>query len=214
MKRVLCGLVMSLVAVLSCVGSASASTGQVFHSTFNGTFAEAQWYTFTTTANTSTYINPSRAPSGQEQLFLDQLTENYSPAGDFLGATDTSALVTSGFSFTIDSRTLDTASVTGTSIPAQTCTFDANFNLIGCSDTAIDASANWTGQGPVNKSVSGDHFHTFGFTATDHFSGTSRFATATGNIGGLTLGMGDFAFGDIGKVHSGSVTICIGTNCG
>jgi hypothetical protein len=211
---VLGGLVMSLVAILTCVGSASAATSQTLHSTFSGNFAEAEWYTFSPTAATDTYINPSRSASGKEQLFLDQYTQYSDSGGAFAGATDTSAQVTSGFSFTIDARTFDTASVDGTNIPAQTCTWDANGNLTGCTDTTIDVSADWTGQGPVNKSVSGDHFHTSGFTATDHFSGTSRFATATGTIGGLTLGMDDFAFGDIGTTHSGSVTICVGTTCG
>jgi hypothetical protein len=204
---------MSLVAMLSCVGPASASPGQTFHVRFNGTFAEAAWETSTASTITDTYINPSRTSNGQLQLFVDQFTQTVDQSGAFQGATDTSALVTSGFAFTIDSGKFNTASVSGTNIPAQTCTYDANFNLIGCTDTTIDASTNWTGQGPVTQSVTSDHFHTHGFTENDHFSGKSRGATATGTIGGLTLGSGDLAFADLGTTHSGSVVICVGATC-
>jgi hypothetical protein len=214
MKRVFVALIAALFTVaLGSVGSASASTAQTFHFRFNGTFAEAEWFASTATTATDTYINPSRTTNGQQQLFIDQFTANYDSNGNFVGATDTSAFVTSGFSFTINSKTFDTAAVNGTGIPAQTCTFDANFNLTGCSDTTIDASASWTGQGSVTRSVFGDHFHTFGFTETDHFSGTNRIATATGTIGGLTLTIADNAFADMGTTHSGSVDICLGGTC-
>jgi len=213
MKLVLAGLVTALVAMLSCAGSASASPAQTFHFHFNGTFAEALWETSTATTITDTYINPARTSKGQQELFLDQFTQTVDQNGAFQGATDTFADVTSGFSFTIDSSKFNTASVSGTNIPAQTCTYDANFDLIGCTDTTINASADWTGQGPLTQSVSSDHFHTHGFTASDHFSGKSRDATAAGTIGGLTLGTADLQFADLGKANSGSVIICIGTSC-
>jgi len=213
MKLFLAGLVTALVAMLIGVGSASASPAQTFHFHFNGTFAEALWETSTATTITDTDIQASRTRTGQQELFLDQFTQTVDQNGTFQGATDTFADVTSGFSFTIDSNKFNTASVSGTNIPAQTCTYDANFDLIGCTDTTIDASADWTGQGPVTQSVSGDHFHTHGFSATDHFSGKSRDATATGSIGGLTLGTGDLQFADLGNANSGSVSVCIGTSC-
>jgi hypothetical protein len=213
MRRIIIGFAAVIAAALSITAVASASPAQAFHFKFNGVFAEALWETSTASTITDTYISPSRTTNGQQQLFLDQFTQTVDQNGAFEGATDTSALVTSGFSFTINSSTFDTASVSGTNIPAQTCTFDANFDLIGCTDTTIDASAAWTGQGPVTQSVSGDHFHTFGFTETDHFSGKSREATASGTIGGLTLSTGDLVFADLGTARSGSVFVCTGANC-
>jgi hypothetical protein len=69
------------------------------------------------------------------------------------GYTDTSADVTSGFAFTIN-KNLTSARASGSNLPATTCTFDANFNLIGCTDTTIDVSADWTGQGPLGHGTS------------------------------------------------------------
>src|SRR5437870_2882828 len=212
-RRLAIGLAVMLAAVLAFSGTATAAPAQTSHFHFNGSFAEALWFTSTSTSSTDTYINSSRRLSGQMELFVDQFTQNYDTNGNFTGATETSADVTSGFSFTIDNGRLSTASVSGTGLPAQTCTYDADFNLVGCSDTTIDASANWTGEGNIFRGESNDHFHTFGFTLSEHFSGSSRSATATGTIGGLALGTGDLAFADLGKVNAGSVTICMGSSC-
>ena len=208
MRRVLLGLTVMALTVLTVAGAANAAPGQVTQFRFKGSFAEAAW----STSSTDTYVNVSQSTQGSE-LFIDQFTANFDASGNFTGETDTSADVTSGFSFAIEKRSLASASVSGSGLPATTCTFDANFNLIGCTATTIDATAAWTGQGPITRGVSNDHFKSDGFSERDHFNGTDRNATATGTIAGLTLTASDLEFADLGTTNAGSTTICIGSSC-
>jgi hypothetical protein len=146
------------------------------------------------------------------ELFVDQLTFDLDANGDITGATDTQADVTSAFSFGLR-QPLASASLSGSGLPAKTCTFDANFGLISCSDTTIDATATWTGQGPISREVTNQRFKSGGFGETLHFNGTSRAATATGTIGGLTLTASDPQFTSLSTTKSGLIAICIGTSC-
>jgi hypothetical protein len=211
MRRALFGLAVMSLAALALAGPAAAASGQVTQERFHGTFATAGWLSSTATSITSTFVNVSKAKQGSE-LFVDQFTSTMDANGNFTGATDTSADVTSGFSFALQ-QPLASASLTGSSLPATACTFDANFNLVGCSATTIDVAATWTGQGPISRGVQNDHFKTDGFSVTDHFNGTDRNATATGTIGGLTLSASDFEFGDLGTTKSGTITVCVGSSC-
>ncbi len=211
MRRALIGLAVTMFTVLALAGPASAASGQVTQFRFHGTFAEAFWFTSSATSSTDTFVNVTKSMQGSE-LFVDQFTANFDANGNFTGATDTFADVTSGFSFAID-HALTSASTSGSGLPATTCTFDANFNLIGCSATTIDVNVTWTGQGPISRSVFNDHFKSDGFSETDHFNGTDRAATATGTIGGLTLGASELQFADLGTANSGTITVCIGTSC-
>ena len=118
----------------------------------------------------------------------------------------------SGFSFTLR-QPLASASLSGSGLPATTCTFDANFNTIGCSATTIDVSVTWTGQGAITRGRFNEHFKNGGFSEIDHFSGTNRHAVATGTVGGLTLSASELQFADLATLKSGTVTICIGNSC-
>lgn len=211
MRRALTGLAATAFTVLALAGPASAASGQVTQVQFHGMFAAAIWVTSSATSVTVTDINVSKSNQGSE-LFVDQFTENLDANGNVTGATDTSADVTSGFSFTI-SQPLASASTSGSGLPATTCTFDANFNLIGCSPTTIDVAAAWTGQGPTLRFVFNQHFKIDGFSEIDHHNGTDRAATATGSIGGLTLTASELVFADLGTAHSGQITVCIGGSC-
>ena len=67
--------------------------------------------------------------------------------------TCTAGQTTSGFSYTLDATGLTHASVRKTGIPGQTCSTDANGQLIGqCKPAAISVKATWTGQGPITYS--------------------------------------------------------------
>jgi len=211
MRRALLGLAVTALAVLAFAGPAGAATGQVTHFRFSGTSADAFWFTSTATSRTDTSVFVSKSKQGSE-LFADQFTATFDSSGNFTGATDTSAEVTSGFSFTL-LQPLDSASLSGLGVPGQTCTFDANFNLIGCTATTIDVTVAWTGQGPISRSVFNDHFKSDGFSETDHFNGTFRIATATGTFNGSTLTAGDLQFAFLATDSSGTVTVCIGTSC-
>jgi hypothetical protein len=179
---------------------------------FHGTFADAFWFTSSATSFTATSVNVSTSMRGSE-LIVDQLIGNLDANGNFAGGTDTSADVTSGFLFTIQKSQLASAEASGSGLPAETCTIDANGNPVSCTATTIDVNANWTGQGPISRSVSDRHFKTNGFSENDHFNGTDRAATATGTIGGLTLSASDLQFADLGSANSGTITLCKGTGC-
>jgi len=210
MRRALIGLAVTAFTVLALAGPASAAPAQVTHLRFSGAFADAVWTTSSATSFTNTFINVSKSNQGS-QLVVSQFIENLDANGNPTGLTITSAVVTSGFSFTI-SQSLASASTSGSGLPATTCTFDANFNLIGCDPTTIDVAAAWTGQGPITRGVFNDHFKSDGFSVTDHFNGTQRDATATGTIGGLTLTASE-GEGELGTANSGTTTVCIGTSC-
>ena len=100
MRRALLGLAVTTFTVLALAGPASAAPGQVTQVRFHGTFAEAHWFTSSATSSTDTFVNVSKSMQGSE-LFVDQFTANFDANGNFTGATDTSADVTSGFSFAI-----------------------------------------------------------------------------------------------------------------
>jgi hypothetical protein len=221
MRRALLALAVTAFTVLALAGPTSAASGQVTASaassqvmrfSFHGAFADALWQTSSATSFTDTFVNVSKSLQGSE-LFVDQFTANFDANGNFTGATDTSADVTSGFSFAIDKALLRSASVSGSGLSAMTCTFDANFDLIGCSATTIDVTATWTGQGPISRGVFNDHFKSDGFSATDHFNGTDRAATATGTFNGNTLSASDLQFANLGTANAGTTIVCIGTSC-
>jgi hypothetical protein len=211
MRRALLGLAVTALAVLAFAGPAGAATGQVTHFRFSGTSAEALWFAGTATSSTATSVDVSKSKQGSE-LFADQFTVTFDSSGNVTGATDTSADVTSGFSFALQ-QPLASASVSGLGLAGQTCTFDANFNLIGCTAATIDVTAAWTGQGPISRGVFNDHLKSDGFSETDHFHGTARDATATGTFTGSTLTAGDLQFADLATNSFGAVTVCIGTSC-
>lgn len=211
MRRALLALAAAAFTLLALAGPASAAPGQVTQFRFSGTFADADWFTSSATSFTETYVTVSESRQGSE-LFVDQVTYTFDTNGNFTGATVTVADVTSGFSFTVR-QPLASASLSGSGLPATTCTYDANFNLIGCTATSIDVTAAWTGQGPITRGVSTDHFKSDGFSETDHSNGTHRAATATGTFNGNTLSASQLQFANLGTTRSGTTTICIGTSC-
>jgi hypothetical protein len=211
MRRVLIMMAVSAIAVLTSAGTANAARGQTFHLSFHGKFAEALWETSTPNTVTDTYTIAQSSKAGDE-LFVDQFTEAFDAQGNFTGATDTFADVTSGFSFGLAAR-LKSAQVSAGGIPATSCTYDQDFNLIGCSDTTLSEDASWTGVGPIAHETFHDHFRSDGFSENDHFNGTARNATATGTIGGISLSTDSLAFADMGTAKSGSSFLCIGNSC-
>ena len=198
---------MTALTVLAFAGPAGAASGQVTQFRFHGTFADAFW----STSSTLTSLSVSKAKQGSE-LIVDQFIVNTDANGNITGATDTSADVTSGFSFAIH-QPLASASTSASGLPATACTFDANLNLIGCSPTTIDLTATWTGQGPIVRGVTNSRFKIDGISETDHFNGTLRTATATGTVAGLTLNESESQASDLGVTNSAVISRCIGLSC-
>ena len=206
MRRLILGMIVAVVGLLAFVSSAGAAAGQTTHFRFHGNFAEADWFVSTSTTFTDTTFNVSQSKDGKE-LFVERFVATQS------GATDTVVDVTSGFSFSIDTKKLDTATVSGSSLPATRCTYDVNGNLIGCSHVRVSFQATLTGQGPISRGTSNDHFKSDGFSVTDHFNGTDRGAIATGSFAGIALRARQLEFADLGHTNEGSVFICKGTGC-
>jgi len=196
-----------LVALAGGVSSATAASGQTFHFRVNGSFAQAFWETQTSSSITETFVYAESDRPGPAFLFLDEFTENYDSNGNFIGATDIFGETDSGVSFA--SRGGLASASASASVPTTTCTYDANFNQIGCVDSGnVDVSADWTGQGPIARGTFNQNFHQNGFHEVDHFNGTDRQASASATVGGTSLGTGDLVFADLGTAKSGSLVVC------
>jgi hypothetical protein len=208
MRRITLLLVLSaLVALGGGSSTAAAAPAETFHFQFNGSFAEALWETQTSSSFTDTFVFAQKDKRGNALLFLDEFTENFDSNGNFTGATDVFGEADSGVSFSVAGQ-LSSATASAT-VPVTSCSYDADFNLIGCSDAGtVDVSANWTGEGPIARGTFNQNFHQDGFHEVDHFTGTDRQATATATVDGTSLGTGDLLFADLGTAVSGTVIIC------
>jgi hypothetical protein len=208
MRRIALYLVLfALVALAGGSSTAAAAPAETFRFSFNGYFAQALWYTQTSSSDTYTFVFAQKDRHGNTLLFLDEFTEYYDSSGNFTGATDVYGEADSGVSFSI-STSLASATASAT-VPVTSCSYDADFNLIGCSDAGtVDVSANWTGEGPIARGTFTDNFRQDGFHEVDHFTGSDRQATATATVDGTSLGTGDLLFADLGTAVSGSVIIC------
>jgi hypothetical protein len=208
MRRItLCLFLTALIALAGSGGRAGAAPGQSLHFSFNGSFAEALWETQTPTSTTDTFVFAQQPKHGAALLDLDVFTANFDAGGNFIGATDVFGEADSGVSFS-SSNSLASAAASA-AVPVTSCSYDADFNLIGCSDAGtLDVSANWTGEGPIARGTFINNFHQDGFHEVDHFTGTDRQATATSTVGGTSLGTGDLLFADLGTSVSGTVIIC------
>lgn len=208
MRRIALSVVLFVVvALVGGSSTAAAAPTQTVRFQFNGSFAEALWETQTSSSFTDTFVFVQKDRRGSASLFLDQFTANFDNNGNFTGATDVSGEADSGVSFS-SSRSLSSA-MASASVPVTSCTYDANGDLIGCSDAGmIDVSASWTGEGPIARGTFNDNFHQDGFHEVDHFTGTDRQATASATVDGISLGTGDLQFADLGTALSGTVIIC------
>ncbi len=200
-------LVSALAMALSAGPAVAAAT--ITHIAFHGRSAEALWRLGDASSFTETYLNVTKMPTGQE-LSVGQVTENYDSEGAFTGAVGTSTRVTAGFSFTIDASQLSSAQVTASDLPATTCNYDTNYDLIGCVDSTIDVDVSWTATGEATRGILHEHVRNGGIMVTVHLEGTFREATASGVVGGISQTVNDLVFADLSRVVSGETDICIG----
>lgn len=211
MRRLLTGLAVAALTVLALAGPASAARGQVTVFRFKGTFAAAEWFSSSATNFTDTAVEVSQSRGASPVLNVFQLKGNLDADGNSTGGTETFVdAARSGFSFAIDATKLASASVSGPGLPATTCTVNADDTVSDCTSTTLDVNVAWTGEGPITRHVSNDHFHADGFTSNTHFRGTSRAATATGAVGGVTLSAADVLFAQLGTEGEGTIQLCIG----
>jgi hypothetical protein len=194
------------VLVAICVtASASAATSQ--HYRFHGTSAVAEWFRPTSTGGVFAYLEADQTNKGHD-LFADLV--RFTDAGAYV---ETTVQVTGGFSFSIDSKDLTTASVSASGVPARRCRYDDNGERLGCNSTTVSLSAHWNGVGSIGRDTFNDHFSQDGFKETFHSNGISRNARASGTIAGTSFSAADLDFAFLSKSNTSDVTICHGTNC-
>ncbi|HET6847955.1 MAG TPA: hypothetical protein VFH74_03790 [Gaiellales bacterium] len=201
---VVAGVVAGL-AVFS--GSGSAATGQVTHVRLRGDFAEAMWTTGSGRLVTQWLVN---AEFGD--LSVDEYVIQIGPSGEFMGATDTTAEVTSGFSFTRSGR-FASAELSAHNLPAQTCTLDANGGVTGCRSSTISAVVSWSGTGAIVKQVAHDRSRYGQFTKNSHLNLVGRLATATGTVGGTQLSEAALDDAALGYAKAGELDLCVHNSC-
>ena len=158
--------------------AANANPGQVIHIRFVGPMGDAAWDTGPGPNATSTLVLAE--PS---QLIVDQATGTEDTDGVITNGTDTSADVTSGFSFTIDKAQLTTASLSASGIPATSCAIDGIGNDTNCTPTTIDLTVAWTSLGPIQHVTTQNLHQSFGDTIENlHMNGTLRLGNAIGTF--------------------------------
>jgi hypothetical protein len=193
-------------AVLGFATPASAAT--VTH-LLNHTFTVgAEWKTFTNTSFSDTMVFAVAGTPRQMVLFVDQLTT------DFVNfQTETTAFVTSGF--TLTHTALNTATLSASGVPATACTIEFDTNQTTCSDTTVDLSATWTGQGAIEHDTFNSHFRIPGqFSEVSHQAGQARLATAAGVVNGVTVTfVADLDEATMEKGTGGIIIICTGAGC-
>jgi hypothetical protein len=193
------------VAVLGFATPVSAAT--VTHSLDHTFTVGADWQTSTNTSFSDTQVSAVTGTPGQTVLFVDQLTTFAN------SSTETTAFVTSGF--TLTHTALNTATLSASGIPATACTIDFVTNQTTCSNTTIDLSATWTGQGAIGHDTITSHFRVPGqFSEISHAAGQSRLATAAGVVIGVTVTFVadlDEATMEVGS--GGDIFICTGASC-
>ncbi|MBO0824927.1 MAG: hypothetical protein J2P27_13880 [Actinobacteria bacterium] len=197
---------MTTFALFASAGAASAAPGQVFKLKVVGGFADAGWFStnIDNTVQVSTFVQVD-----QTQLFIDQFTTNFDADGNFTGGTDTFTDVTEGYSFSSDGIKMTTGSLSGSGIPATTCDVDANFNDTNCTDTTMDLTVDFTGQGKVVREIANDNINLGLLHERDHLNETDRQGTtATGTLSGSTLG--DSQVADLGFAKQGTTVVCFG----
>jgi hypothetical protein len=209
MRRALIGLAVTTFAVLALAGPTSAAPGQVIQFRSHGTSATAVWITTSATSSTTTAVGVTSKPS---ELIVEQLTANFDAEGNFAGSTETTADVTSGFSFAIDKSKLTSASAKGSGLPAMTCTTDTD-GTQSCTHTTIDVAATWTGQGPITRVFDSQHSKQPGLSQIIHVNGTARDATVSATVGGNALSPGDLDFAFLAKTLSINIVRCTGLGC-
>jgi hypothetical protein len=115
-----------------------------------------------------------------------------------------------GFSFAMD-QPLRSARLTGSGLPAESCTLGPGLRFIDCTETTVDVNVTWAGQGQINRGA---------FSTTDRFdqlllsssiSGALRQATATGTIAGSALPTTQQAF--LFRSADTELSVCTGQNC-
>lgn len=206
MKRASFAVAATTFAVLGIAGPAQAAPAQVTQIRFSGSEVEASWRVDSGTTQIDTTVMAIQSKRSPE-LYVARMVFDDS------GITETTADVTSGYAFAIDLPHLGDATLTATALPAETCTYDSEYNQIGCDATTVDVSVAWNATSPVTHTVVTDRFQGPGVLLTDHYNGKTRAATASGTYNGSPLTSDDPGSADLAIVKQGFTQVCLGGTC-
>ena len=162
-------------------------------------FAEAQWETRTASTVTDAFVLTAKTHrDNTTRVFVELRTTYLDANGQPTGGVDLSGGA-AGVQQTFDEHNLTNASVDAT-VPATSCTLDADGNPTGCADGGtLSASAVWTGRGPISRTNYEDHFHVpASFVFIDRANGPIRLASATATIGGEAFDASSQQVADMG----------------
>lgn len=194
MKRAMAVAAVTAVSLLGFTGTAGAASSPVTHVRSNTAFADASWYKESGDQFWASGISARRSLWGSgSELHLSQTVGTNGGS-----TTSISADVTTGFTFTIDSKRLNGASLSAADLPATLCTYDENGELVGqCTDTTVDVHVTWSGQGAMTKGSYTEHVRSGGSMMKLHVLFTNRDALATGSLNGA-LSAADLEFASLG----------------
>ena len=209
MRRVVVIAAVAVPMLTASVGTAGAASVQRY--AFRGTVAQAYWVVEGATTVVHVDVAVSRNRLGRV-LTVFETIDRYDPSGHFTGSSSVVADAHAGFTMSIDAS-LSSARASGDDVPATTCSYDANYQPLGCSPSTIDVTAQWTGIGPVDRSHSTAHFHSAGFTSVYHDNGSARDAIATGSVDNVALTRADLVTARLSADTNGFVEVCPAPSC-
>lgn len=190
-----------------------------------GTYAQADWYSQTSTGDHGASVSLDAPRHGIPELVVQDTTDVYMPDGEVV-TRSVAADVTSGFSFAIDAHTLSGASVGSSGVQATSCVqvIDGWVISTRCKQIALPLSVVWTGAGPILRGVSHDSFvqttdslshHTTGYLyhQVDRASGPTRAASVAAQIGAVTESPQALHDASFGTDTSSTLFLCLGEGC-
>lgn len=125
--------------------------------------------------------------------------------------------VTTGFTFTMNSGRLSSATLRANDLPAWVCTFDEDHpeGECGWSETPVDIDLSWTASGPITRSADHSRYSEPGLRLNLHNAYVIRPATLAGQVAGGSISMSgaDMETGNIGRAKTLKIERCTGEVC-
>jgi hypothetical protein len=158
----------------------------------------------------------------QTDIFVDAFQERVSSAGSGassgsiafvqIAVSDTATGIQSvdAFGCAVNPDFHIDQTLTGATLgPTVVTLIDSYSNTSSIATVSVD----WTGIGDTTRTTQTSHYHSGNFTMTFHFTGSDRFASATGTAADsdLNVSFGGTALqAELDKVSDGSVLVCVG----
>ncbi len=189
--------------------------GSISHTFTVGSFAQADWVTQTPLRATETAVTLTTQRGGSDELVVGQDIITYGARGGITHEVSTIADVTSGFQFSIDTKHLTGASVSGT-IQALTCVEAGGGSINRCFPELINVNVTWTGRGPIQRRPTTEddiEVTNFLYHLVMRTSGPTRGAVASGVVSRLTASPAQVSSASFGEMNTGVMFLCLDDGC-